>query len=77
MRTIKLTHEEISLLLRALGIAEQQTAEIRKKYIETLVNVRGVENLSETAVKETNGLFELETMFADLLIDIKTGEKDV
>lgn len=76
MRTIKLTHEEISLLLRALGIAEQQTAEIRKKYIETLVNVRGVDNLSETA-KETNGLFELETMFADLLIDIKTGEKDV
>ena len=49
MRTLKLTHEEISLLLRALGIAEQQAAEIRKKYIDALVNVRGVENLTETA----------------------------
>lgn len=44
--------------------------------IETLVNVRGVENLTATA-KETNGLFELETKIADLLIDIKKGEKDV
>ena len=76
MRTLKLTHEEISLLLRALGIAEQQTAEIRKRYIETLVNVRGVENLTETA-KETDNLFELETKIADLLIDIKKGGKDV
>ena len=74
MRTLKLTHEEISLLLRALGIAEQQAAEIRKKYIETLVNVRGVENLTETA-KETDNLFELETKFADLLIDIKKCRK--
>ena len=76
MKTLKLTHEELSLLLRALGIAEQQAAEIRKKYIETLVNVRGVENLTETA-KETDNLFELETKFADLLIDIKKGGKDV
>ena len=30
MKTLKLTHEELSLLLRALGIAEQQAAEIRK-----------------------------------------------
>ena len=76
MKTLKLTHEEISLLLRALGIAEQQTAEIRKKYIDALVNVRGVENLTETA-KETDNLFELETKIADLLIDIKKGGKDV
>ena len=42
MRTIKLTHEEIAIIQRALGIAEMKFNELRKHYIEQVVNVRGV-----------------------------------
>lgn len=76
MRTLKLTHEEISLILRGLGIAEMQCNQVRKNQLETLINVRGVDNLTEIR-KEADGIFELENKFADLILDIKSGEKDV
>jgi len=76
MRTLKLTHEEIALIQRALGIAEKQLFNMRKAYLDDLVNVRGVDNLTETR-KEADVLFDKENQFCDLLLAIKGGEKDV
>ena len=76
MRTLKLTHKEIELIQRALGIAEVKFNDIRKKYIEEVVNVRGVDNLTETR-KEVDFLLQKENEFSDLLLDIKNGEKDI
>jgi len=76
MRTLKLTHEEVALIQRALGIAEMQFNETRKSYLNNLVNVRGVSSLSELR-KEADFILDKENEFCDLLLSIKHGEKDV
>jgi hypothetical protein len=76
MRTIKLTHKEIAIIQRALGIAEMKFNDFRKKYIEQLVNIRGIDNITE-ARKEADMMFEKANEFFDLLLAIKNGEKDV
>jgi hypothetical protein len=76
MRTLKLSHEEIALIQRALGIAENQFATLRKQYLESVANVRGVDNLFETRA-EAGFMFVKENEYCDLLLAIKNGEKDV
>lgn len=76
MRTLKLTHEEIAIIQRALGIAEMKFNELRKHYIEQVVNVRGVDNLTETR-KEADIMLAKENEYCDLLLAIKHGERDV
>ena len=76
MRTLKLTHEEIAIIQRALGVAEMKFNELLKNYIEQVVNVRGVDNLSE-ARKETDIMLAKENEYCDLLMSIKSGERDV
>lgn len=76
MRTLKLTHDEIELIQRALGIAELKFNDARKHYISKLVTVRGVNNPAE-AIKEADFLLKKENEFCDLLLDIKNGDKDV
>lgn len=76
MRTLKLSHEEIALIQRALGIAENTFAAMRQKYISSVVNVRGVDSLSE-ARAEADIMVAKENEFCDLLLSIKNGEKDV
>jgi hypothetical protein len=73
MRTIKLTHEQIGTILRALGIAENSFYEARKNYISQLVNVRGVD---KEATKETDVMLKKENEFCDLLFSIKNGDLD-
>jgi hypothetical protein len=75
MRTLRLSDEEIAVLQRALGIAEKKFSELREDYLKQVVNVRGVENLTE-ARKEADSLFAMENVFCDLLLSIKSGEKD-
>lgn len=75
MRTLKLSNEEITLILRALGIAEMKFNELRKNYIQQVANVRGVDNPTEVA-KEADFLFTKENEFCDLLLSIKNGERD-
>jgi len=75
-RDLRLTHEEIELILRALGMAEMQFSTLRKQYIENVVNVRGVDILSLKR-KEADGMLDMENKFCDLLFDIKDGQKDV
>ena len=75
-RTLKLTNKEIALIQRALGIAEFQFSKKRKEYIEDLVNVRGVDNLTEIR-NECDFMFQKENEFCNLLLSIKEGEKDV
>lgn len=41
MRTLKLTHEEISIIQRALGIAEKKFNDLKKQYIEQVVILVG------------------------------------
>ena len=76
MRTIKLTDEEIATIQRALGIAEMKFNELRRNYIEQVVNVRGVDDLTEVR-KEADIMFEKENEYCDLLLAIKHGERDV
>jgi hypothetical protein len=76
MRTLKLTHAEIDLLQRALGIAEMQFNSVRKTYLETLVNVRGVDSLTIVR-QEADHMLQKENEFCDLLMSIKNGDKDV
>ncbi len=76
MRTLKLSHEEIELIQRALGMAEFQFNQLREQYIKQTVNVRGVNDKSET-LKEADNLLSTENKFCDLLISIRDGKKDV
>lgn len=76
MRTLTLTNQEIEIIQRALGIAEMKFNQLRKKYIEEVVTVRGVDNSSKIATKETEAIFEKENQFCDLLMSIKNLEKD-
>jgi hypothetical protein len=76
MRTLKLTHEEIAIIQRALGIAEIKFNDLRKHYIEQVVNVRGVDNLNE-ARKEADIMVAKEKEYCDLLLAIKHGKRDV
>lgn len=76
MRTLQLTHDEIAIIQRALGIAEMKFNDLRKHYIEQVVNVRGVDKLEE-ARKEADIMMKKENEYCDLLIAIKNGEKDV
>jgi len=75
MRTLRLTNEETSLILWALGISEMKFNELRKNYIEQVVNIRGIENKTE-AIAEADMLFTKENEFCDLLMSLKNGEKD-
>lgn len=75
-RTLELTHYEIELIQRALGIAEMKFNSLRRHYIEQVVNVRGVDKLSE-ARKEADIMLAKENEFCDLLIDIQNGKKDI
>ena len=68
--------EELAIIQRALGIAEMKFNELRKHYIEQVVNVRGVDKLEE-ARKEADIMMKKENEYCDLLIAIKNGEKDV
>ena len=76
MRTLQLTHEEIAIIQRALGIAEMKFNEMRENYIKQVVNVRGVDNLTEVR-KEADLMMAKENEFCDLLLAIKAGEKDI
>jgi hypothetical protein len=76
MRTLQFTHEEIAILQRSLGIAELKFSDLRKNYIETVANVRGVES-TEQARAEANQMLEKELQICNLLADIMSGEKDV
>jgi len=75
MRTLRLTNEETSLILWALGISEMKFNELRKNYIEQVVNIRGIENKTE-AIAEADMLYTKENEFCDLLMSLKNGEKD-
>jgi hypothetical protein len=77
MRTLKLTHEEVELIQRALGIAESEFNKKRKAYIADLINVRGVSGLTQKAKEETDFMLEIENKFCDLNIDIENSKKDV
>ena len=76
MRTIQLTDSEIAIILRALGIAELKFHQMRKDYIDQVVTVRGIDNLTE-AQKEADTMVARENEYCDLLIAIKKGERDV
>ena len=76
MRTLKLTHAEVAIIQRALGIAEMKFSQLRKKYIAQVVNVRGVDCLTD-ARKEADIMVAKENEFCDLLLDIQNGKKDV
>ncbi len=76
MRTIRLTHEQIATIQRALGIAEMKFSEMRANYIKHVVNVRGVENLTE-ARSEADIMVARENEYCDLLMSIKAGDFDV
>jgi hypothetical protein len=76
MRILELTHEEIELITRALGIAEMKFNKARKDYIENLVNVRGVDSLTKTR-EEADFMLVKENEFCDLLLKIKNGDKDI
>lgn len=76
-RNLKLTHKEIETILRALGIAEMKFNELRKKYINETINVRGVDSKDGIILNETQAMFDMENEFCDLLMSIKNSEKDV
>jgi hypothetical protein len=76
MRTLKLSHEEIAIIQRALGIAEMKFHILRKHYLEEVVNIRGVDNVTE-ARKEADIMLTKENEYCNLLLSIKNGERDV
>ena len=76
-RTLKLTHEEIELIQRALGIAEGQILMLKNDYVNNLIKVNGAVSLSKLIDEETLFLKNLEKKFTDLNYQIQDGLKDV
>jgi hypothetical protein len=76
MRTIQLTHEQITLIHQALGIAEKQFADIHKKIIETSINVRPYD-MAFLHSGPANFYHEMSTKFADLNNSVENGVLDV
>ena len=76
-RTLKLTHEEIELIQRALGIAEGQILKLKNDYVNNLIKVNGAVSLSKLIDEETLFLKNLEKKFTDLNYQIQDGLKDV
>lgn len=75
-RTLQLTHDEVAIIQRALGIAEKTFASLRQNYIETVVNVSGIVSKDE-ANKEADFMLENLNKFFDLQYEIKNGNRDV
>ncbi len=76
MRTLKLSHEQIELLLQCLGIAEQQFIETHQQINNTLIKVR-----NNTAYKEQQEIAKYYHFkacnIADLNTDIKNSKFDI
>jgi hypothetical protein len=75
MRTLKLTHEEISMIQHALGVAERVFADQYKSAVE-MINVRGNDE-SHNQRRDIKALQEMSFKFADLNYEIGNSEKDV
>jgi hypothetical protein len=75
-RHLALTHEEIELIIHALGIAESEYSEIYKKICAT-ANARG--NVRDTEqVKQAKNIYHKQACdFADLNCAIANSEKDI
>jgi hypothetical protein len=76
MRKIELTHEQITLIHQALGIAEKQFSDIHKKIIETSINVRPYD-MAFLRSQPANFYHEMSTKFADLNDSIENGTLDI
>lgn len=75
MRTLKLTHDQISIILNALGIAEKAFTDIHRQTVE-LANVRN--NLNDNEQKRIGQYYHVKACeFADLNTDIEQGKFDV
>lgn len=74
-RELRLTHEQIDLIVQALGIAEAKFTQIHKDIIGTVL-VRGVD--SPTKKCKENELYHLKAcVFADINVMITNSEFDV
>ena len=76
-RTVKLTEDQFNNVIRALGIAENAFIDMRNDYIKKLCRLRGVDEVTRLAKKETNDMFQTACDFCDLLLSLKSGELDV
>ena len=71
MRTLKLTHEQIELIQKALSLAEMHYAKIHEQIISA-------ENSMRFNVDKIDSSFFLESCkYADINIDITNGDKDI
>ena len=75
MRTLTLTHEQISIITNALGIAEQRYA-IQYQELVSLITVRG-NNGKSSEGKHASLLYKKSCEFADLNQDIMNSKFDV
>lgn len=69
-RTLKLTHDEIELIITALGIAEKSYTDLHTE-LKKLVNVRG------GSITANSDLHHISCKFADLNSDIENSKKDI
>jgi len=74
-RTITVSSQEFSTILRALGIAENTFNKLRKHYIDNVVRVRGVASTND-AISEADVMVARENEAGDLLADLMSGKRD-
>ena len=74
-RELRLTHEQIELIVQALGIAETKFTQIHKDVIDTVL-VRGVDSPTKKA-KENSMYHEKACQFADINNMITNSSFDV
>jgi len=75
MRTLKLSHSQISLLQLALGLAEKQCSDLFKQIIEATA-VRENDNKGEER-EHAKYYYKKSCKFADFNSDLQNGEFDV
>lgn len=76
MKTITLTVEQLNLITRALGIAEQKFTLIHEDIMKNTINVRGVNDLAKMYT-ENMMYHELACDCADLNVTLNSGELDM
>jgi hypothetical protein len=77
MRTLKLSHKQIQLILHALGMAENQFVSTHKKIIDKTINVRGNDGRKSEQQNMARYYHNLACEFADLNTDISQGKFDI
>ena len=77
MRTLRLTHEEVDILRRALSVAQNNFIDLWLQQLKQIKTIADMGCEIKGMIIEAGVIRETENQFHNLLLDIENGDKDV